>query len=108
HVKPGEVPAPAPAQSDAAQPSAAGAIPAKTEPLRALGPSRPRRVMALGAGDPADLGGESAAQFLARTPLLSGVDPELVERIAAKSAIRGLAGGPGGTRAGANQSRGLT
>ena len=90
-VKPGEAPASAP--SDAAPPGAAGAIPVETERQPASGPPRPRRVMALGAGDPADLGEESAAQFLARTPLFSCVDPELVEQLAAKSAIRGLAAG---------------
>jgi NTE family protein len=34
---------------------------------------------------PAALRAESAAEFLARTPLFSGLDPELVEQLAAKS-----------------------
>src|SRR5262249_35533453 len=91
HVKPGEAAAPAP--GDAARPDAARAIPVKTEPQRASRPPRPRRVMALGTGDPADLREESAAQFLARTPLFSSVDPELVKQLAAKSATRRLAAG---------------
>ena len=96
HVKPGEAAAPAPgdaARPDAARPDAARAIPVKTEPQRASRPPRPRRVMALGTGDPADLREESAAQFLARTPLFSSVDPELVKQLAAKSATRRLAAG---------------
>jgi NTE family protein len=79
-VKPGEAPATAPAPIDAAWPGDARAIPVKTGPQRALRPRppRPRRVMALAAAGPADPGAESAAQFLARTPLFSCVDPELV------------------------------
>ncbi len=56
------------------------------------GPAHLRRVMALGTGDPAP-GAESAAEFLARTPLFSGIDPELVEQLAAKSRTRRLAAG---------------
>jgi CRP-like cAMP-binding protein len=49
--------------------------------------------MALGVGDPPPPGAESAAGFLARTPLFSGVDPELVERLAATSRTRRLGAG---------------
>jgi NTE family protein len=83
------------APADAAPGDVARAVPAETKPHGAL-PSRrlrPRRVMALGAGDPPPPGAESAAGFLARTPLFSGVDPELVERLAATSRTRRLAAG---------------
>ena len=54
---------------------------------------RPRRVIALDTGDPAVPRAESAAEFLARTPLFSGIDPELVGQLAAKSRTRRLAAG---------------
>ena len=44
-------------------------------------------------GDPAVPRAESAAEFLARTPLFSGIDPQLVEQLAAKSRTRRLAAG---------------
>ena len=50
-------------------------------------------MIALDTGDPAAPRAESAAEFLARTPLFSGVDPELVEQLAAKSRTRRLAAG---------------
>ncbi len=50
-------------------------------------------MVALDTGEPALPRAESAAEFLARTPLFSGVDPELVEQLAAKSRTRRLAAG---------------
>ena len=83
-VRAGDVPAGA-----AARPVLAAAQP--------QGPARPRphpqRVIASAPGGPAAVRAESAAQFLASTPLFSGVDPELVERLAAKSRTRRLAAG---------------
>jgi NTE family protein len=91
HVKTAE----ARASGDAERGDAPRAVLAETGPqgaLRAPRP-RPRRVIALDTGDAAAPGAESAAEFLARTPLFSGVDPELVERLAAKSGTRRLAAG---------------
>jgi predicted acylesterase/phospholipase RssA len=101
HVKLGEVPAPgraAPgdvARGDVARGSVARAVLAETEPQRALRAPRPRprRVIALDAGGPAAPRAESAAEFLARTPLFSGLDPELVEQLMATSRTRHLAAG---------------
>jgi NTE family protein len=84
-----------PALGDAARGDAGGAVLAKAEPWRALrspGP-RLRRAIALDSGDPPSLRAESAAEFLARTPLFSGIDPELVGQLAAKSGTRSLAAG---------------
>jgi NTE family protein len=92
-VKSGEAPPPAP--GDAARCDVARTVLAAAEPQgpsRSPGP-RPRRVMALEGGDPASPRAESAAEFLARTPLFSGVDPELVEQLAARSRTRRLAQG---------------
>jgi len=50
-------------------------------------------LIASAPGGPAAVRAESAAEFLASTPLFSGVDPELVERLAAKSRTRRLAAG---------------
>jgi NTE family protein len=91
HVKAGKVPV----RGDAAPGDAARAVLAETEPQRALrspGPRR-RRVIALDTGDLASPRPESAAEFLARTPLFSGLHPELVERLAAKSRTRSLPAG---------------
>ena len=97
HVKAGETaaPAPAPAAGEAARDNAVRAVPAQTEPPRTVRSPRPlpRRVVAPDSGDPADPGAESAAAFLSRIPLFSGVDPELVARLAAKSRTRCLAAG---------------
>ena len=103
HVKVGEVPAPGEdARGDAAGGDAARAALADIEPqgiLRSPRP-RPRRAVVLDTGDPAASGAEpvasgaeSAAEFLARTPLFSGVDPELVEQLAAKSRAHHLDAG---------------
>jgi len=91
HVKAGEVPA----SGDAARGDAGGAVLAEVEPRGALRSPRPRarRVIASDAGDPAAPRAESAAEFLARTSLFSGVDPELVEQLAARSRTRLLAAG---------------
>jgi NTE family protein len=94
-VKAGDVTATATAPGDGARGDPARAVHAETEPRGAL-PSprpRPRRVAALDTGDPAGPHAESAAEFLARTPLFSGVDPQLVEQLAAKSCTRRLAAG---------------
>jgi hypothetical protein len=97
HVKPGEVPVPgqvsAPgdaASGDAARGNVARAVLAETEPQRTLRAPRPRprRVIALDAGGPAAPRAESAAEFLARSPLFSGLDPELVEQLTATSPTR--------------------
>ena len=50
-------------------------------------------MIALDCAGPPDPRAESAADFLARTPLFSDVDPELVEQLAAKSHTRHLATG---------------
>jgi NTE family protein len=91
HVKAGEVPV----SGDGARGDAARPVLAQTEPrgaLRSPGP-RPRRVIALDMAKPAAAHAESAAEFLARTPLFSGVDPDLIEQLAAKSRTRRLATG---------------
>ena len=87
HVKAGEAPPSTPA--DRAWGHTARA---ETEPPAAPRP-RPRRLIALDAGDPAVLRAESAAEFLGRTPLFSGVDAELVDQLAARSGTRRLAAG---------------
>jgi EmrB/QacA subfamily drug resistance transporter len=96
HVKADQAPAPGDAaRGNAAPGDAARAVLATTEPggtPRSPRP-RPRRMMAPDGGDPAALRSESAAGFLARTPLFSGIDPELVEQLAANSRTRGLAAG---------------
>ena len=103
HVKVGEVPAAGEdARGDAAGGDAARAVLAEIEPqgiLRSPRP-RPRRAVVLDTSDPAASGAEpvasgaeSAAEFLARTPLFSGVDPELVEQLAAKSRAHHLDAG---------------
>ena len=68
-------------------------LPVLTEPQRVSRSPRPRRVIALAADGPASPGEESAAEFLARTPLFSDVDPELVKRSRRQSAPRRLAAG---------------
>ena len=96
HVTADQAPAPGNgAPGDAAHGDAARAVLAQTEPrgaVRSPGP-RPRRVVALEAGDPAVPRAESAAEFLVRTPLFSGIDPQLVGQLAAKSRTRRLAAG---------------
>jgi len=91
HLKTAEAPVPASATGDAAPAALAG-----TEPQRALRSprprARPRRLVALDTGDSAPRL-ESAGEFLARTSLFSGVDPELVGQLAAKSRVRHLATG---------------
>ena len=96
HVTADQAPVPGnAARGDAAHGDAARAVLAQTEPrgaVRSPGP-RPRRVVALEAGDPAVPRAESAAEFLVRTPLFSGIDPQLVGQLAAKSRTRRLAAG---------------
>jgi NTE family protein len=95
HVQAGEAPTPDAAPGDAAPGDAARAVRAEAEPERALRSPRPRprRVIALEGGGSAGPRAESAAEFLARTPLFSGVDPELVEQLAATSRTRRLDAG---------------
>ncbi len=92
HPERAEAPVSASAPGDAAR-----AVLAGTEPQRALCSSRPcprpGRMVALDTGDAAVPRPESAGQFLARTPLFSGVDPELVGQLAAKSRTRHLVTG---------------
>jgi NTE family protein len=68
---------------------------AQTVPLAAWPAPRPhpRALTAADAGAPAAPRAESAAEFLARTPLFAGVDPELVEQLAAGAGTRRLAPG---------------
>ncbi len=91
NVKAGEESVP----GDGARGDAARAVLAKGEPPKTVHPPRPRprRVIALDTGGPPAPRAESAAEFLARTPLFSDVDPELVEQLAAKSRTRRLAAG---------------
>jgi NTE family protein len=96
--RPAEEPTPAlwdESRADGARGEAARAVLAAAEPQRALRSPRPRprRLVGLDVGDPAAPRAESAAEFLARTPLFSGVDPGLVEQVAAKSRTRRLAAG---------------
>jgi NTE family protein len=94
-VKTAEAPASASAPGDAGRGDTARAVLAEPEYQRASRTPRPRPrpVMAPEAGGLAGQGAESAPEFLARTRLFSGVDPELVERLAAKSRTRRLAAG---------------
>jgi NTE family protein len=80
----------APALGDAAR-----AVRAETEPRQAVHPPcpRPQRMIALGLAEPPTPHAESAVDFLARTPLFSGIDPELCRQLAAKSRTRHLAAG---------------
>ncbi len=86
HVKAGQ----APALRDAAR-----AVLAETEPQEPVHQPRPRprRAVALDIAEPTAPRAESAADFLARTPLFSGIDPELHKRLAAKSHVCHLAAG---------------
>jgi len=68
-------------------------VPVRTGSLLASRAPRPRRMIALAASDTATPGAESAAEFLARTPLFAAVDPELVARIAARSRTHRLTAG---------------
>jgi NTE family protein len=86
-------------------PASGGAAPgdANRADLAGTGPSgsvcsprprpRPRRVIALDMARPAAAHTESAAEFLARTPLFSNVEAALIEQLAAKSRTRRLAAG---------------
>jgi EmrB/QacA subfamily drug resistance transporter len=96
HVAPGQAPAPGEAApGEAARGEAARPALAETEPRGAVHSPRPRprRVVALGLAEPVASGTESAAGFLARTPLFADVDPELLRQLAARSRTRQLAAG---------------
>ena len=86
HVTAGQAPAPA---------GAAPAVPAEAGPHRTvcLARPRPRRMIALDTAGPTAPRAESVAEFLARTPLFSDVDPELRKQLAAQSQARHLAAG---------------
>jgi EmrB/QacA subfamily drug resistance transporter len=95
-VTPGPAPVPGDAtRGDAARGDAGRAILAAAESQAAVRPPRPRarRVIAPYRADPAVEGEESAAEFLARTPLFSGTDPGLAGQLAAKARIRHLPAG---------------
>jgi EmrB/QacA subfamily drug resistance transporter len=93
-VKADQAPAPGnAARGDAAQGDTARAVLAETEPQGARRSTRPRRLIAPDTGDPAVPRAESAAGFLAQTPLFSGIDPQLLGQLAAKSRTRRLAAG---------------
>ncbi len=72
----------APALGDAAR-----AVLAETGHREAVHPPRPRprRMIALDIAEPTAPRAESAADFLARTPLFSDIDPEFPKQLAAKS-----------------------
>ena len=91
HVKASQ----APAAGDAVQSDAARVVLAETEPRKTVYPARPRRrrMIAPDIAEPASPHAESAADFLARTPLFSGIDPELHQQLAAKSHTRHLEAG---------------
>jgi EmrB/QacA subfamily drug resistance transporter len=91
HVKVDE----ASASGDAARGDAARPVLPETEPQEASRSPRlrPRRVITLDMAKPAAARAESPAEFLARTPLFSGVEAELMEQLAAKSRTRRLAAG---------------
>jgi EmrB/QacA subfamily drug resistance transporter len=92
-AKPAEAPAPAAAPGGTAPGDAGRAVPARTGLPPASRAPRPRHMTALGADDTATPGPESAATFLARTPLFAAVDPELIEQVAARSRTRRLTAG---------------
>ena len=75
--------------------AAARAVLADSEPQQEVHPPRPRprRVMVLDTAEPTAPRAESAADFLARTPLFSDIDPEFREQLAAKTYTRHLAAG---------------
>jgi EmrB/QacA subfamily drug resistance transporter len=91
HVKTAE----APASGDSARGDAARPVLQETEPRRAFRSPRPRprRLIALEAAKPAAARAESSAEFLARTPLFSGIEAELMEQLATRSRTRHLAAG---------------
>ena len=74
---------------------AARAVLADTEPQKTAHSvrPRPRRVVALDMAEPTAPRTESAADFLARTPLFSDIDPKLCAQLAAKSHTRHLEAG---------------
>ena len=80
----------APAVADAAPAVLAEAGPHKTAYLAC---PRPRRVIVLDTAGPTAPRAESAAEFLARTPLFSDIDPEFRKQVAAQSQARHLAAG---------------
>jgi NTE family protein len=75
--------------------AAARAVLSESEPRPEVHPprSRPRRAMVLDTAEPTAPRAESAADFLARTPLFSDLDPEFREQLAARSSTRHLAAG---------------
>src|SRR6516225_5102330 len=72
---------------------AARVVLAETEPLEPVKPPRPRprRMIAPDTAEPAAPRAESAADFLAQTPLFSDINPDLRKQLAAKSHDRHLA-----------------
>ena len=74
---------------------AARVVLAETEPLEPVKPPRPRprRMIAPDIAEPVVPRAESAADFLAQTPLFSDVNPDLRKQLAAKSHGRHLAAG---------------
>jgi EmrB/QacA subfamily drug resistance transporter len=80
----------APALGDAAR-----VVLADSEPQKIVQPARPRprRMIAPDIAEPTAHRAESAADFLAQTPLFSEIDPELHEQLAARSHMRHLEAG---------------
>src|SRR6516165_5661673 len=74
---------------------AARVVLAETEPLEPVKPPRPRprRMIAPDIAGPTVPRAESAADFLAQTPLFSDINPDLRKQLAAKSHDRHLAAG---------------
>jgi NTE family protein len=89
-VKAGDRPLAADIDANRAKADEAGL--ADGEPRTALRSPRPRSVIPDGTARLSSQA-QTAAQFLARTPLFAGVDPELVDQLAGKSRTRHLAAG---------------
>jgi EmrB/QacA subfamily drug resistance transporter len=85
----------APATGDATRGDAARTVPVDVEAHKTAHPARPRprRVVRLDSVEPSAPHAESVADFLARTPLFSDLDPELHKQLAAKSHPRHMAAG---------------
>jgi predicted acylesterase/phospholipase RssA/CRP-like cAMP-binding protein/MFS family permease len=85
----------APAVGDTARGDTARAVPTDIEPQKTAHPARrrPRRAITLDSAEPPAPRAESVADFLARTPLFSDIEPELHKQVAAKSHPRHLAAG---------------
>jgi EmrB/QacA subfamily drug resistance transporter len=91
--KAAEAPAPDAAPGNGAPGDPGRALPVLAKPHQPSRSPRPGHMITLGASGTATPGPESAATFLARTPLFAAVEPELVGQVAAKSRTHRLAAG---------------